>query len=156
MIRHHRLFDSGLNANHFDMLQEHLLDSVRDCWLSHEVLTLCKKYFGELRYIFLENGKRVFVEEVRHNNEEDLFSQSMRHRQEDVLGGNYDRLSRSEQTYGALKAANTKREKKKVDVPFWRRKPRTNPSSEPGQQEGIFSKLQSMSTTKKQKQSAAH
>lgn len=44
----------NINDTHFDALERHFLDALRDCWLGKEDFELCKKYFGELQPIFFK------------------------------------------------------------------------------------------------------
>lgn len=51
-LRHFRLFQSGLNELHFDVLSKHLKYALEDCWASDDVIQDCERHFASLRPIF--------------------------------------------------------------------------------------------------------
>eukprot|EP00980_Cylindrotheca_fusiformis_P026390 scaffold16052_cov72-Cylindrotheca_fusiformis.AAC.2 len=60
ILRHHQLFQMGLNETHFDRLVHHFSKSLQqDCRVSTDIVELCEKRWAELRPIFQENGKSV-------------------------------------------------------------------------------------------------
>ena len=71
-LSHHRLFEMGMDENHFDILQEHYLNALRDNWVREEVIKTCKDKFSTLRYIFEENANKHKMRKI------DSLSDSMR------------------------------------------------------------------------------
>lgn len=59
ILQNYALFESGLNAHHFDLLQKHFTNALHDCWIQGEVFDLCEQRFNELRSIFEDEGKEI-------------------------------------------------------------------------------------------------
>lgn len=51
-LHHFRLFQSGLNESHFDVLSKHLKYALEDCWASDDVIQDCERHFASLRPLF--------------------------------------------------------------------------------------------------------
>jgi truncated hemoglobin YjbI len=42
-LKHYRLFEMGFNERHFDVLEEHFQEAMRDCWIQDDVMEVLKK-----------------------------------------------------------------------------------------------------------------
>lgn len=59
VLRNFALFEKGLNEKHFDILQQHFVAALHDCWVEDETFDLCEESFEDLRQIFEENGREI-------------------------------------------------------------------------------------------------
>ena len=55
--KHHRLFDMGLDETHFDLVVQHLLETLKSMWIEPEVLDDIVKLLGPFREVFVRAGR---------------------------------------------------------------------------------------------------
>merc|ERR1712232_182605 len=53
-LRHESLIEIGMNEFHFDILQSHFLDALRENWVEDNLIQSCGSNFARLRCIFEE------------------------------------------------------------------------------------------------------
>lgn len=56
LLQHFRLFQHGLNVEHFDILKSHLIASLQDGWCEADVMEDLLELFESLRTIFYRSG----------------------------------------------------------------------------------------------------
>ncbi|CAJ1939285.1 unnamed protein product [Cylindrotheca closterium] len=62
VVNYQDLWESGLNERHFDTLKAHFIESLRDCWVEENLITLFDQHFDSLRPLFHEvspNKKQI-------------------------------------------------------------------------------------------------
>eukprot|EP00980_Cylindrotheca_fusiformis_P029558 scaffold23506_cov93-Cylindrotheca_fusiformis.AAC.4 len=66
VLQNYSLIENGfLNVDHFEMLREHFVSALHDCWIEDELFELCQRQFDEIRAIFAQQGKdmeQTFIE----------------------------------------------------------------------------------------------
>ncbi|KAL3937548.1 MAG: hypothetical protein SGBAC_007372 [Bacillariaceae sp.] len=55
LLRHHAIFQAGVQKKHYEALEENFVCAMRDAWVDEEVLELCKTLFGTTIRSFLED-----------------------------------------------------------------------------------------------------
>jgi truncated hemoglobin YjbI len=82
VLRHHRLWQLGFNERHFDILRQHFVDAMRDCWIDNCLLELCKISFDELRPMFKEHGTTFRMADRLEDIKMDMLSLALRDQKE--------------------------------------------------------------------------
>lgn len=59
VMQNYALFEKGLNAHHFDLLREHFVSALHNCWIQDDIFDMCQQRFDRLRSIFEEQGNEV-------------------------------------------------------------------------------------------------
>eukprot|EP00980_Cylindrotheca_fusiformis_P012248 scaffold2985_cov75-Cylindrotheca_fusiformis.AAC.1 len=95
-LRHFRLFQRGLCEKHFDVLAQHFVDALFDCWLPQDVIELCFTGFQQMRTIFKENELVAKKDAKRSRQHQNRLTQSMREYSTIKLADGHDRLCKSE------------------------------------------------------------
>jgi truncated hemoglobin YjbI len=118
-LRHYRLFEMGFNEQHFDVLEEHFQEAMRDCWVEDDIMEALKKDYNELRPIFRKNGEIMLEALIQQQVAAGMLSLSLRENKElgelRALKESQDRLNLP------------KEHKHKFGLHLPRRKPRVTP-----------------------------
>jgi truncated hemoglobin YjbI len=119
-LKHYRLFEMGFNERHFDVLEEHFQEAMRDCWVEDDIMKALKKDYNELRPIFRKNGQGMLEALFQQQVAADMLSLSLREHKE--LG----ELRELKESQDRLNLPKEHKHKFGLHLP--RRKPRVTPN----------------------------
>lgn len=71
-LQHYRLFELGLDVNHFDILKSHLIASLEYSWCDADVMKDLLDLFESLRTDFYQNAGRLTCCVANNNDEEEF------------------------------------------------------------------------------------
>ncbi|KAL3929167.1 MAG: hypothetical protein SGBAC_012329 [Bacillariaceae sp.] len=64
VTKYQLLWQMGVNEEYFNILKEHFLEALRDCWFDEKLVELFDKHYESLRPLFQQKGKLVSSDEI--------------------------------------------------------------------------------------------